>query len=137
MRVTIDKEKLYTKIAKFNYLLGYKLGALFQSYLFEEKREYPRTTIRKHGKGITGKIATSPRDVVDSGKLVKSFIWKNLRLGNRLNNNYLWTANHASLVYFGWVSATGQQIPPYPWIKKALHSLDWDKFLTETWRETL
>ena len=134
-KVKIDLIYLQKILTKFNYLLGYKLGIIFQSYLKEEKRDYPRTTVRQYGRGTTGKIANSPRDVVDSGNLVNSFIWRNLIKGNIYLNNFIWDTDYAILIYLGWTSSTGLPIPAYKWVHKALKDIDIDNLLTEIWRE--
>jgi hypothetical protein len=104
------------KIAKevFN-----EVGEHLQSYITEEKRVYPRTTIRRQGVGVTGKIADSPRDVVDSGELRDSFKVTDESNNNKVRVKIEWTAKHAELVYMG-----TSKIPAYPWVHKGLRDIN-------------
>lgn len=135
MKITINLYQFKRKVKQFNYLIGFRLGELFQSYLTEEKRDYPRETIRQYGRGITGKVAGSLRDVVDSGKLVDSFFWESIVRGTIYKNIFIWDAEHALLVYLGWVSATGLQIPPWQWVHEALKEINWYAFLKRAWND--
>ena len=90
-------------------------GDYCQSFIVEEKRDYPRTTIRKEGVGVTGKIAESPRDVVDTGDLRESYNVEVEKTTQTAVVDIVWDAPHASLVYFG-----REGVPPYPWVDMAL-----------------
>jgi hypothetical protein len=96
------------------------LGDSIQANLIEEVRPFPRSTERKFGLGITGKNASSPRDVVDSRELVESY---DLGINNGLYQTtatYSYNCAHAIYVYLGWITRTGQDVPPYPWILNAM-----------------
>lgn len=104
-----------------------KISEEIQLYLTDERRNFPRTTIRKEGRGITGKIANSPRDVVDTGELADSFSVKVERYEDYLSIvTTAWDAPHAVNVYFG-----HGNVPPYPWIDIALRRLDINKIIGE------
>lgn len=100
-----------------------------QSQLTEPVREYPRTTIRQYGLGVTGRIATSPRDVADSLELINSLNRPEpVKTRFSINISAQWDAEHSELVYTGWQKINAQReitkVPPYPWITLALQSLD-------------
>lgn len=101
-----------------------------QTYITDEKREYPRTTIRQEGVGVTGKIATSPRDVVDTGALRDSFEVSDDSSNNKVRIKVEWTAEHAAKVYSG-----ENNIPPYPWVQMGLREVDWHKLFLEKWKD--
>ena len=110
-----------------------RLGEAFSDELTEEVREYPRETIRKIGAGQTGKVAGSPRDVVDTSELVDSY---KLKVRNGLYDitaNYSYDSDHAIFVYLGWTSKLGTEVPPYPWILNALKNIDITDVFVEEW----
>ena len=99
-----------------------ELADYMQTYLTEEKRTYTRPngddspTIRQYGRGVTGKIAGSPRDVVDSGDLVNSYDFAVTEDSpTTIEVTAKWTAPHAERVFTG-----TDKIPPYPWVYLAL-----------------
>ena len=101
-----------------------------QSYITEEKRDYPRDTIRQKGVGITGKFASSPRDVVDTGKLRDSFKVSDESSENKVRIKVEWTADHAGYVYAG-----HGEVPSYPWVQKALREIDWQELFKRKFNE--
>lgn len=101
-------------------------GDRMQEMLTEEKRPYPRTTYRKYGRGKTGIVASSPRDVVDRGTLVDSFDIEVETLNDLIKITISWGASHSIYIYFG----TDKQ-PEYPWVKLLLQQVDLEK---EFWR---
>jgi len=101
-----------------------------QSYITEEKRDYPRETIRKEGVGITGRFASSPRDVVDTGELRDSFRVTDESSGNKVRIKVEWTADHASLVYSG-----HGDVPAYPWVHLGLRQVDWQELFKRKFNE--
>jgi hypothetical protein len=103
-------------------------GEFLQTFLTEEKRPFPNVTIRQYGVGQTGKIAGSPRDVVDSGMLRDSFSQKTIFEGGTLRVSTDWDAPHAEIVYAGTKS-----IPPYPWVTIGLREIDWDYLFKTNW----
>lgn len=101
-----------------------ELGEIFQSQLTEEKRNYPRATIRRIGRGITGRFAGETRDVVDSKALVNSYSLEIKKKTHSISGHYCYTARHSLLVYTGHVTNKGTDIPPYPWIHIALRRVN-------------
>lgn len=110
-----------------------QLGEVFQAQLTSEVRDYPRATKRSYGRGKTGKLADSPRDVVDSKKLVESYDLSVDATSSRVIGKYKYTASHAAIVYTGWVSKNGAQIPPYPWMHKGIKQVDLVQMFKENW----
>ena len=101
-----------------------------QTFITEEKREYPRTTFRQEGVGMTGKIATTPRDVVDTGALRDSFNVTEESSSNKIKITVSWDADHAMKVYSG-----ENNIPPYPWVHLGLREVDWRNLFLQKWNE--
>ena len=112
--------KINLNTSQINRMMG-RAGELFQSRLEEEsqkmlteqRRSYPRATTRSDGS-----VVTSPRDVVDTGELRDSFKTNLQQSGNSLLITQEWLADHAALVYMGWTSSTGLDIPPWQWMKE-------------------
>lgn len=110
-RQFIDKiEQAFEKTAK-NAIDG------MQERLTGEHRPYPNTTVRRYGKGKTGKYASSPRDVVDSEELVNSLEVNTETTTTGIVVTAEWTADHAWFVLRDAKS-------PYNWILLALRILD-------------
>ena len=101
-----------------------------QSYITDEKRDYPRDTVRRKGVGKTGRLAGSPRDVVDTGELRDSFKVTDESSGNKVRIKVEWTADHAGYVYAG-----HGDVPPYPWVHKGLRDIDWQELLKRKFNE--
>ena len=99
-----------------------------QSQIIEEKRDYPRVTVRRYGRGITGKIANSPRDVVDSGKLRDSFEVVTIISGAKVKTAVQWNTPYAEIIYSG-----HGIVPPYPWVQIGLRSVYWSTLFKEGW----
>jgi hypothetical protein len=89
-----------------------ELGETIQDTLTEEVRDYPRETKRRYGRGKTGKLAGSPRDVVDSGDLVDSYELTIKPLAHGIRGIYAWHTDHAAIVWAG-----TSKIPPYPFTR--------------------
>ena len=133
MKITLD-------LAEFNQIFEQsaqttfeRLGDAMQEQLTDEVRSYPRRTKRKFGRGVTGKDARSPRDVVDSGDLVDSY---NLEVKSGvygITANYSYDSGHAIFVYLGWTTKLGLEVPPYPWIMQAIDVLDISSIFKEEW----
>lgn len=107
-----------------------EVGNYLQTYITEEKREYPNLTIRNKGVGVTGKVAGSPRDVVDSGELRDSFKISDVSSGDKVKIRVEWTADHALLVYSG-----TSKTPPYPWVQMGLREVDWKQLFLDKWEK--
>lgn len=119
IQVITDRSAVDAEIQRVSQLVAEEFSEVLQSQLTDEVREYPRTTIRSVGRGKTGKVAGSPRDVVDTGELVDSFEF-NFEINPRiLLAVYTWSADHAAKVWFG-----EGNIPPYPWTEIASQSFD-------------
>lgn len=104
-----------------------EVGEYLQTYITEEKRDFPNVTVRQYGVGLTGKLASSPRDVVDSGQLRDSFS-QTIFTGGTLKVATQWDAPHSILVYTGTKS-----IPPYPWVNIGLREVDWQSLFKRNW----
>lgn len=129
-KVTIDKAKLRKTIREAGTKTFTKFADFAQSFIVEEKRDFPRNTYRDFGVGVTGKFAGSPRDVVDSGKLRDSKEVKITYNPLMMKMILQWTASHAEKVYVG-----EGIIPPYPWVALALREFDWEKEFKDSWAE--
>lgn len=131
MPFALDYDLILSKTHTALEKVAVRIGEEMQLYLTEERRNYPRTTIRREGVGVTGKIARSPRDVVDTGELRDSF-----KITIERNSEYItiiiisWESEHAYNVYFG-----HGNVPPYPWIEYALRRIDLDKLVEEAFNE--
>jgi hypothetical protein len=124
MKFTFD-EKKFLKEAERIAIKGFgKVADVMQEQITEEKREYPRLTVRRYGEGKTGRIAESPRDVVDSADLRDSFEKASRIEGNTIIFNATWDAPHASLVYLG-----TSKIPSYTWVDNVVQTIDWQTIL--------
>lgn len=91
---------------------------------FEEVIATPRqwnagfkTTRSKSGQVVTGSF----RDIVDLGELQRS---QRLEIEFNLNQAVIsWSAPHASLVYFGFIHTSGDEVPARPWAKVGIFEL--------------
>ena len=101
-----------------------------QSYITEEKRDYPNTTVRRKGVGITGRMAGSPRDVVDTGELRDSYKVSDESSNNKVRIRVEWTADHAGYVYSG-----HGDVPAYPWVNLGLRDIDWQELFRRKFNE--
>lgn len=90
-----------------------------QTYITEEKRTFPRDTVRRKGVGITGKYARSPRDVVDTGQLRDDIEDKVIVSKNSITVSREWLAPHGELIYTGY-----DDVDPYPWVELAMQGYD-------------
>lgn len=129
--VNIDKHKIKQVMIAMATAVYNDVEDILQDRIIEEKRtDYPNMTVRRYGRGITGKIAGSTRDVVDSGSLRDSKQSKIESNSNKVKFTIEWLASHASFIYAG----TANQ-PPYPWVHLALREdIDW-KQIFEKYRE--
>jgi hypothetical protein len=124
MKFTFDEQKFLKEAEKIAIKGFGKVADVMQEQITEEKREYPNLTVRRYGEGKTGRIATSPRDVVDSGDLRDSFEKASRIEGNTIVFNATWDATHASLVYLG-----TSKIPSYTWVDNVVQTINWDTIL--------
>lgn len=127
---TFDKEKFRKVVRAMATRTFNEFSEFAQSFIVEEKREFPNDTTRRYGVGVTGKNASSPRDVVDSGKLRDSYEKKFEYSPTMCKILLQWSANHAQIVYGG-----TSTIPPYPWVLLAMREFDWEKSFKDSWAE--
>lgn len=121
-KLIFNKEAFYDRIQKRFVKTMVDAANYMQTYITEEKRVYPRVTVRKKGVGITGQIAGSPRDVVDEGKTRDSFDVTIEYQGRSVTVTAKWDSGKEKYIYFG----TDKQ-DPYPWVTLALRQLDLKK----------
>lgn len=96
-----------------------KYGEKFQSMLSEERREFPRMTIREVGRGVTGRVATSPRDVIDTGRLYDSYDNQVYLQINSVDCVISWQTPYATHIYTGYYD-----VPPFPWVQLGMREID-------------
>lgn len=87
-----------------------------RSEIADEKWEWDKTTIRKVGRGKTGKYAGSPRDIVDTGELQDSQYVEEV---NPTEVIYHWDSDHALIVHQGATLANGGIIEGRPFVDTA------------------
>lgn len=127
-KVTIDKQKIHNALKQMAEGAFNEFAEFSQSFITEEKRDFPRNTYREYGVGVTGKYAGSPRDVVDSGELRDSFETNISFSTFKCKMLLQWMASHAMKVYAG-----EGIIPPYPWVALALREFDWEDAMKRHW----
>ena len=125
MKINIDKDKIESALIETAEETFRELGNHAQSYIIEEKREYPRTTYREYGRGVTGKIAGSPRDVVDTGNLRDSYD-VSVDNSNGLEVSISWSAPYVGDIYFG-----DSRSAPYPFVTLAIESFNLENTFKE------
>ena len=124
-----DRKAFFADIQESFVDTMFDAGNHMQTYITEEKRDYPNVTVRQIGAGVTGKVAGSPRDAVDRGDLRDSFDVEVVYEGKVTIVKVEWSAEHAEYVYFG-----GNQ-PPYPWITLALQQMNLEKEFWRNWEK--
>lgn len=68
-----------------------------------------------------GTTVTEPRDIVDSGALLRSKQRNNI---NSSTTEFTWTADHAEGVHDGYVARGGGTNPARPWTEPTLEEID-------------
>lgn len=121
--MTIYRQIRKETVKAFNRYVQ-KTGDYLQTYITEEKRLYKNDnnniTIRRYGRGITGKIAGSPRDVVDSKETENSYGIIDIKdTDTEVVKEIKWDSKASIYVYGG----TDKQ-DPYPWVEIALRRYD-------------
>jgi hypothetical protein len=124
MKFTFDEQKFKAEAQRIASKGFGKVADVMQDQIIEEKREYPRLTVRRYGEGKTGRIAQSPRDVVDSGDLRDSFNKDVTIEGNTIIFKASWNTSYASLIYLG----TSKQ-PSYTWVDNVIQTINWQTIL--------
>lgn len=87
-----------------------------QQQFDEEVYSWPRITKRTNGE-----IASSPRDITDTGNLKESL---QVNQTSRFSYNYWYPPDYAALVHEGGKTASGSVYPARPWIDDAIAILD-------------
>ncbi len=80
-----------------------------------------RVTVRKEGVGVTGRIARSPRDIVDTGLLRDSLT---VTRRDYLSVLYEYPIDYAAIVHQGATLSSGAFIPARPWVTEAVKDYD-------------
>lgn len=119
MKFTFDENKFKRHAMKIAEKSFGKLADSMQEKITEEVRQYPGVTIRRYGEGKTGRIAGSPRDVVDSGDLRDSYTTTIETIGDKIVFRAFWNTSYASLIYLG-----TSKIPTYAWVEMTLQQTD-------------
>ncbi len=90
---------------------------------------WPRETKRKNGRTVN-----TPRDIVDTGDLMRS------QQNRKLNNftwRWVWDVEYSSVVHNGAVLKRGGNYPARPWTKTAERVVKLDDFLSDIIRREL
>lgn len=98
-----------------------EFGQQQQEEIRSEKWDWPRTTYRQVGVGRTGAVADSPRDIVDTGKLLNSL---DIEFVNPHHAVYYWQAQYAIFVLMGARYSSGTEAPGRNWIESAMEEYD-------------
>ncbi|MDJ0579098.1 hypothetical protein [Crocosphaera sp.] len=88
-----------------------------QEEIKSEKWDWPRVTHRIQGVGRTGQVASSPRDIVDTGELLDSL---EINFINPHHAIYYWQSQHAIFVLMGQRYSNGTETPGRNWIESAM-----------------
>lgn len=123
------KQKILKAVKETSLKTFTDLGNYAQSYITEEKRDYPRTTYRQYGVGVTGQVAKSPRDMVDSGETRDSFDIQVKESANELIVRCTWNTPQAVIQYMG-----TDKIPAYPFVHFAIATFD-EKTFSKYWSQ--
>lgn len=83
----------------------------------DSKWNWPRQTIRLEGKGVTGKVALTPRDIVDTAQLRDSLTIESI---SNTEVEYQYPVDYAAIVHNGATLNNGTGIPPRPWVESAI-----------------
>jgi len=87
-----------------------------RSEIADEKWDWDNLTVRRVGRGKTGKYATSPRDIVDTGELQDS---QHIEEVSDTEVIYHWDSGHAAIAHQGAVLSNGGIIAARPWTDTA------------------
>ena len=91
------------------------LANAFQSLIEARIYAWPNTTQRQNGS-----VVTSPRDIVDTGEFKRS---QRLERPNPHIFNFVWDAQYAAYIYYGYRTLGGNQMPGRDWISPALNDI--------------
>lgn len=91
------------------------LASAFQNLIEANVYDWPNTTQRQNGS-----VVTSPRDIVDTGAFKRS---QRLERPNPHIFQFVWDAQYAAYIYYGYRALGGQTLPGRDWITPALDDL--------------
>lgn len=91
------------------------LASAFQNLIEANVYDWPNTTQRQNGS-----VVTSPRDIVDTGDFKRS---QRVERPNPHIFQFVWDAQYAAYIYYGYRTLGGQTLPGRDWITPALNDL--------------
>lgn len=91
------------------------LANAFQDLIEASIYDWPNTTQRQNGS-----VVSSPRDIVDTGAFKRS---QRLERPNPHIFQFVWDAQYAAYIYYGYRTLGGNQMPGRDWISPALDDL--------------
>lgn len=97
-----------------------KQSDAFDEALSSEEYPWPRPTKRRNRE-----IARSPRDIVDTGKLLESKVVA--RSSSQMAAEFSWgneEVNYAAAVHNGCTLKSGTELPARPWTERAVEECD-------------
>ena len=108
-------------------LTGY--GKVIDQQLKEEIQlvqfPWPRKTYRKNGT-----IETSPRDIVDTGRFLRS---QRRDRPSATELRFTWDTPYSALILTGYTTSRGTVVPGRNWIKPALDNQPMERFFAAEW----
>jgi hypothetical protein len=108
-------------------LTGY--GKVMDQQLKEEIKlvqfPWPRKTYRKNGT-----IETSPRDIVDTGRFLRS---QRRDRPSATELRFTWNTPYSALILTGYTTSRGTVVPGRNWIKPALDNQPMERFFAAEW----
>ena len=91
------------------------LANAFQNLIEANIYAWPNTTQRQNGSTVS-----SPRDILDTGEFKRS---QRLERPNPQVFRFVWDAQYAAYIYYGYRTLGGQTLPGRDWISPALVDL--------------
>lgn len=91
------------------------LANAFQNLIEANIYDWPNTTQRQNGSTVS-----SPRNIVDTGEFKRS---QRLERPNPHIFQFVWDAQYAAYIYYGYRTLGGQTLPGRDWITPALDDL--------------
>lgn len=132
-KINIDTTKLNKAIHQSFDATVDKQSAAFDDAITEESYPWPRPTKRKSGRTVR-----SPRDIVDTGKLLESKVVA--RSSSQMAAEFSWgneEVNYASAVHNGCTLRNGTEIPARPWTERGVEECDPKKVFEKELRRHL
>ena len=130
--IKIDNSALIKQADRALDAYAKALDPVLDDQFKQDKWNWPRVTRRR-----SGQVATSPRDIIDSGELLNSKVGPTKGQGNAYVGvrKWVWTSPYASLVKNGFISSTGASFPARDWIKAALTELPFAAFVARYFKK--